>query len=114
MVTNVLFYAKDRFGNDTDVVSFPTHVDHFEYGGAASKNITLPANTSYVILTISSSSVHYAVKLGTGAAIATTDVTDGTANVLNLSQFVVPEGTTQISIATSGACKITLSYYKHA
>ena len=114
MTTNALFFVKDRMGNETDVVVFPDHVDHFEYSGAASKNITLPSDTSYVFITISTTSVHYAVKMGTGAAIGAADITNGTGNVLNISKFAVPNGTTQISIAASGACKITLSYYRHA
>jgi hypothetical protein len=114
MATNSFFYIKDRTGSETEIPIFPDHVDHLEYGGAASKNITLPANTSYIFVTTNSTSVNYAVKLGTGAAIGTVDIVDGTGNVLNLSKFAVPNGTTQISIAASGAVKITLAYYKHA
>lgn len=112
MPVNNLFFARDFSGVDTDFISFPEEVYHLEYSGAGSKNITIPTAARYVIVTVSTGSVHYAVKLGTGAAIGTTDITDGTGNILNLERFVVPSSTTQISIAASGACKITLGFYK--
>lgn len=113
-MATALLVARDRGGVDTDFLVLTDEVYHLEYAAAGSKNITVPTGASYGVISTSNSGVHYAVKIGTGAAIGTTDIVDGTGNALNVERFVLPSGTTQISIAASAAVKITISWYRHA
>lgn len=112
-VVTQLYNVRDAFGNETSIRAIPSHVNHYEFATASSQDITIPTGATYCVVGVNSTTVGYVLKLGTGAAIAGANVTDGSASAFRVASFAVPSGSTQVSIATDGAAKITLTWYKH-
>jgi hypothetical protein len=113
-VTTQLFQVANDFGgNSTLVPPLPTFVQAFVYSGAASKNITVPTNGAFAVISQNNTAAYY-VKSGTGAAVPAADDTTGVSAIARLATFTVPSGVTSISIATDAATVITIAWYKAA
>jgi len=89
----------------------PKHVDVYHGDGAAA-TFTIPTGANYVVFSKAGTGDFYASTIQT-AAIASADVTDGTASMANPSVWRLSGiSETTISIIAPAGVEVTLAYYK--
>lgn len=95
-----------RYGSGTRLA--PSYVDARVLAAGVSETHTIPATSRWVIF---SANCDFHAKRGASAAVPAADVTDGSASELNPSAWFI-EGQTQITVISSVACIVTMSFYK--
>jgi len=86
----------------------PTYIDTRVLGAASSETHTVPTGARFVLF---SADCNFYAKVGASAAVPAADVTDGTGSEQNPAAWLLPVGTTQITLIAATACKITMAFY---
>ncbi len=86
----------------------PTYVDARVLAANVSETHTVPAGGRFVLF---SADCNFYAKVGASAAVPAADVTDGTGSEQNPAAWLLPVGTTQITLIAAATCKVTMAFY---
>jgi len=90
-----------------DTVYLPNYVNHYTLTAATARNITIPTDCEFAIL---SAPVDFLTNTNGTAVVPASDVTDGTGSFLNIGYCRVVPGDV-VSVISASTSYITLACY---
>ena len=98
----------NNFGENTGVIPLSSHIDRYGLVEDVAKTITVPTGARVAVF---STLIDFYVKEGTTAVIPTTDVTNGSAPMLN-AYVISVVGIEQMTLIAPTSGEVLVAYYE--